>query len=315
MAALALALLPALAGAETTVRLAFAWAGGDQPGTPAPAEVQARDLLGEVALEVAPAEGEGAAPGVVLRVPDAAFRGPYARMRLVVGGLALPPGDSKADQDLRFAFEIVLRRDRLEPGQEVALTVPVATSSRRSAMKPLLEMPALVEDLPGRFFLAQQYMAAYAASPEAVAASPEGFALQRLIARAIADFAIAMADLPPGPALIVPSTELRDALELYWGNQPKGQAVHLAAYADARTLLWADLRLAEEHLQTARRAGPEAVAWCDRARALVGFFADHPPAEAEAAKVDRMFPNPGTLAGYLEGRRLDIGFVCSRLRI
>jgi hypothetical protein len=31
--------------------------------------------------------------------------------------------------------------------------------------------------------------------------------------------------------------------------------------------------------------------------------------------VDLMFPNPGSLDGYLQGRRLDVKFICGRPQI
>lgn len=307
---------PATAWADVTVKLVFSWVDPDQAGGAvlAQPEVQATDVLGKAALTVAP--GAAPAEGTVetdVTLPDSAFQGPYARIRLAVSRLALPPGDSKSDQPVQMAFELVLRREAL--ADTVVLQVPVVTSSRRAALKPYMEMPPIVEELPARFFLAQQWMALYAASPEAVAEAPESFALHRLISRAIADFAIAMADLPPGPVLVVPPTELGKVLELYWDGQPKGRAIHLAAFADARTILWTDLRHAEDYLKQARRAGVDAVSLCNKARAVIDFFSAYPPDEEEAQRVDQMFPNPGTLSGYLQGRRLDIEFACTRLRI
>lgn len=306
--------LPGLALAEATVRLSFLWAEAGQTAPLAVPQVQASDLLTQSAITVA-ADPQAPAGGhdIVLTVPDAAFVGPYARLRLAVSGLSLPPGDSKSDQPIQFAFELVLRRDSLNA--PVVLTIPVVTSSRRGALKPYMEMPQIAEDLPARFFMAQQWMSLYEASPEAVAAAPKSFALHRAISRGIADFAIAMADIVPGPALVVPPPELGRVLELYWDRQPKGREIHLTAYADARTILWRDLRRAEDLLREARRSGVDAVQSCNKARELIGFFTANPPAEDEARKVDALFPNPGSLAAYLEGRNLDVKFACTRLRI
>lgn len=311
-AALGLA-LPGLARADATVRLSFTWADPAQSAPLSLPQVQASDLLGQQPIPVA-ADPQAPAGGhdIVLSVPDAAFAGPYARLRLAVSGLSLPPGDSKSDQPIQFAFELVLRRDSLSA--PVVLAIPVVTSSRRGALKPFMALPQIAEDLPARFFMAQQWMSLYQASPEAVAEAPQSFALHRAISRAIADFAIAMADTPPGPALVVPSEELGRVLELYWDRQPKGREIHLTAYADARTILWRDLRRSEDLLREARRAGVDAVEPCEKARALLGFFAAFPPAEAEARKVDALFANPGSLAAYLEGRALDVKFACTRLR-
>ena len=299
--------------ADTTVRMQFAYL--EQVSSPLPEPVvQASDLLAQstIATTTDPVAEDGSRT-VVLTVPDAAFQGPYARLRVALNGLRLPPEDSKADQDISFAFELVLRRDLMT--SDIALRVPVVTTSRRAALKSYMEMPEIREELPQRFFLAQQWMSVYRASAEAVEAAPQSFALHRLISRAIADFSIAMADVKPGPALIVPAEELGEVLRLYWDRQPKGRAQHLRAYADARTILWLDLARAEDILRTARRAGIESPKYCDEARELIGFFETNLPSEAEAAKVDSMFPNPGTLEGYIEGRKLDVKFVCTRFRL
>ena len=78
---------------------------------------------------------------------------------------------------------------------------------------------------------------------------------------------------------------------------------------------WLDVPLAEDLLRQARRSGIEAPAVCNAAREHLDFFARRLPDADEAAWVDAMFPVPGSLAGYLEGRRLDIIFACTRLRI
>ena len=124
-----------------------------------------------------------------------------------------------------------------------------------------------------------------------------------------------MADMDPGAVLILPAEELRDTLALYWDGQPDGRAIHLRAYADARTILWLDLGRTEDLLSTARRGGTPAPAACAEARALLAFFDSHRPDEAETGKVDSMFPNPGTLDGYLSGRRTDLTVSCARFSL
>lgn len=301
------------AARETELRFDFAFV---EPGLPAPVpEIVVTDLYSDRPLSVAAVEGE--AEGVARRVVQLEadrFDGPYARLRVAVSGLQLPAGDSKSDEVIRFAFEMVLRRDLLPDGP-LEVRIPVVTTSRRQAMKPYMAMPELQEELPDRFFMAQQWMSLYQASAEAVAAAPQGFALHRLIARAVVDFAIATADARRGPVLILPTPELKQTLDLYWASMPTGQRTHIAAYEDARTILWLEVPLAEEMLRRARRSGIEAPAACAQAREHLDFFARRLPAEDEAGRVDRLFPTPGTLAGYLEGRRLDILFACTRLRI
>lgn len=68
-------------------------------------------------------------------------------------------------------------------------------------------------------------------------------------------------------------------------------------------------------LRRARQSGIEAPAACTQAREHLDFFARRLPDPDEAGWVDRLFPVPGSLAGYLEGRQLDIVFTCTRLRI
>lgn len=309
------ALLPLPALAEVPLRLSFAYLDAPEGAVlPAP-EVTVTDVLGGQPLPVtiAAPEGGGGAQQAALVLPEAAFSGPYARLRVAVTGLRLPPGDSQSDEPITIAFEMVLRRASLPETVEIA--VPVVTSSRRGAMKPYMEMPEIAEDLPDRFFMALQWMSVYRADEAAVAASPRSFALHRLISRAIADFAIGMAGDADGPVLILPSEELRDTLRVYWQNEPDGRALHLRAYADARTILWQDLARTETLLGDARRAGMNAPALCNEARGLLAFFKTHKPAEDEAAKVDSMFPNPGTLADYIAGRELDLLASCTRLRI
>jgi hypothetical protein len=309
--ALALLALAAPLRADTELRFEFRYLEADLPAPSA--EVVVTDLFTDTAIAVTPQEAaEGLATFVAVLSP-AQFDGPYARLRVAVSGLALPPGDSKSGEDIRFAFEMVLRRDLLDG--PVVVQIPVVTTSRRQAMKPYMAMPDLIEDLPNRFFLAQQWMSLYQASPDAVAAAPQAFALHRLIARAVVDFAIATADVRRGPVLILPAPELAQTLDLYWSSMPEGKETHLAAYADARTILWLDVPLAEDLLRQARRSGIEAPAVCNAAREHLDFFARRLPEADEAAWVDAMFPVPGSLAGYLEGRRLDIIFACTRLRI
>lgn len=297
--------------ADTTLRFDFTPL---DPGLAAPAPtLEITDLIAGTPLVVAAQEPEGATASLTATVPASRFDGPYARLRVVVGGLELPADDSKGGQEIRFAFEIVLRRALVQDGA-VTIRIPVVTSSRRGAMKPYLAMPDLPEDLPGRFFLAQQWMSLYQASPEAVAEAPQAFALHRLIARAVADFAIVTA-ARRGAALILPAPDLAQTLDLYWASMPSGQRTHQAAYADARTMLWLDVALVEDMLRIARRSGPDAPAQCQAARAHVGFFERRTPDPAEAGWVDALFPVPGTLAGYLKGRQADILFACTRMRL
>lgn len=312
-AGLALLVAGGAAARETEVRFEFAYL---EPGLPAPVpEVVVTDLYSDRTVELAAVEAEVEGMALrLLRLEADRFDGPYARLRVAVSGLELPAGDSKSGEDIRFAFEMVLRRDLLPDGPLV-VRIPVVTTSRRQAMKPYMAMPELVEDLPDRFFMAQQWMSLYQASAEAVAAAPQGFALHRLIARAVVDFAIATAEARRGPVLILPTPELAQTLDLYWASMPNGQRTHLAAYADARTILWLEVRQVEEMLRQARRSGIEAPAACAAARAHLDFFARRLPEVEEAGWVDGLFPVPGTLAGYLEGRRLDILFACTRLRI
>ena len=308
LASLALA---APSRADTELRFEFTYL---DTGLPAPApEVTLTDLFTDTRLDLAAQEGAEGTAVLSTTLPSSQFDGPYARLRVAVAGLLLPPGDSKSDEEIRFAFEMVLRRDLLDG--PVVVQIPVVTTSRRQAMRPFMAMRDLVEDLPNRFFLAQQWMSLYQASAEAVAAAPQGFALHRLIARAVVDFAIATADVRRGPVLILPAPELAQTLDLYWSSMPEGERTHMAAYADARTIFWLDVPLAEDYLSQARRSGIEAAAACAAAREHLDFFSRRLPGPDEAAWVDALFPQPGTLAGYLEGRRLDILFACTRLRI
>lgn len=300
------------AWADTVLRFDFTPL---EAGFAAPAPtLEVTDLIAGNPLPVTAQDPDGSTASLTTTVPAGQFDGPYARLRVVVGGLALPAEDSKGGQEIRFAFEIVLRRALVQDGT-VTIRIPVVTSSRRGAMKPYLAMPDLPEDLPGRFFLAQQWMSVYQASPQAVAEAPQAFALHRLIARAVADFAIATADARRGAALILPAPDLAQTLDLYWASMPSGQRTHQAAYADARTMLWLDVALVEDMLRIARRSGPDAPAQCQAARAHVGFFERRKPDPAEAAWVDALFPVPGTLAGYLKGRQADILFACTRMRL
>ena len=299
--------------ADTELRFVFAYA---TPGLDAPApDLAVTDLLSDSPLEVVTPEPEAAGTTVLATtLAPGHFDGPYARMRVVVGGLELPPGDSKSGEPIRFAFELVLRRDRLEDGP-VTIRIPVVTTSRRQAMKPYMTMPDLAEDLPDRFFLAQQRMALSQASPQSVAEAPQACALHRLISRAVADFAIETAKARRGAVLILPAPELAQALDLYWSSMPSGQRTHMAAFADARTMLWQDVPLVEDLLRKARRSGTQAPALCLTARAYLDYFQRRQPAPDEAGRVDAMFPVPGTLAGYLRGRQIDLDFTCNRLRI
>lgn len=313
--ALCLFALPLQAGADVTLRLTIAYLDAAAGAVTTAPTLTVTDLLGTAPLQASiaadPADASRQVASVTL--PESLFSGPYARLRVAVADLRLPPGDSKSGEDIRFAFELVLRRALV--GDTVDVHLPIVTSSRKGAMKPYMDFPQIAEELPARFFLAQQWMSLYQADPASVAASPQSFALQRLISRAIADFAIRMADLDAGAVLILPAVELRDTLALYWDGQPDGRAIHLRAYADARTILWQDLARSEDLLSLARRGGTTAPAACAEARALLTFFETQRPDESEAAKVDSMFPNPGTLDGYLAGRRTDLSVSCARFSL
>jgi hypothetical protein len=298
--------------AETNLRFEFTHLDSRLPA-PTPT-LTVTDLFSDTMLDVTAQDAAEATTVLSTIIADTRFDGPYARLRVVVGGLELPPGDSKSGQEIRFAFEIVLRRALVGDGQ-VVIRIPVVTSSRRQAMKPYLAMPDLVDDLPDRFFLAQQWMSLYQAGPDAVAAAPQAFALHRLISRAVADFAIATADERRGPVLVLPVPELAQTLDLYWSSMPTGKRTHLTAFADARTILWMDVPQVEDLLRKARRNSTEAPSLCRTAETYLGFFARRRPLPDEAAWVDAMFPVPGTLDGYLNGRQLDIGFTCTRLRL
>jgi hypothetical protein len=102
---------------------------------------------------------------------------------------------------------------------------------------------------------------------------------------------------------------------LYWDADRDGKKQHLRAYADARSFLWQDLAEVETILREARRAGVEAVGLCVRAEQVLDFFEKNPPPEEDARRVDLMFPNPGSLQGYIDGRRLDVLFICTRPKI
>ena len=182
-------------------------------------------------------------------------------------------------------------------------------------MKGLLADPPIAEEIPGRFFVAQQYMAAYQATEEAVAAAPGSFALHRLIARAMADFSLALTDQRGQGVQILPAAEMARDIGLYWKGDAEGRKQHLRAYSDARTMMWRDLSQVEDILRQARRAGVETVQRCAEAVQVLDFFETVRPPADEARKVDLIFPNPGTLDGYLEGRRLDVKFICSRPKI
>jgi hypothetical protein len=313
--ALGLFALPLQAGADVTLRLNLAYLDAAAGAVATAPTITVTDLLGTQPLQasIAPDPADSNRQVATITLPEALFSGPYARLRVAVADLRLPPGDSQSGEDIRFAFEVVLRRAMV--GEVIDLALPIVTSSRKGAMKPYMDFPQIAEELPARFFLAQQWMSLYQADPGSVAASPQSFALQRLISRAIADFAIRMADLEASAVLILPAVELRDTLALYWDGQPDGRAIHLRAYADARTILWLDLARSEDLLSLARRGGTTAPAACAEARALLDFFGTQRPDEAEAAKVDSMFPNPGTLDGYLAGRRTDLTVSCARFSL
>lgn len=301
------------ARADVLLRLSFSYLDGGGSGVPAP-DLTVTHLYSQTPLQalVPEAMPEGTAQRVI-PLSEADFTGPYARLRIAVGGLRLPPEDARADRDLTFAFEVILRRDKLADVVDIA--IPVIVSSRKDAMKPLLADPPIAEEVAGRFFIAHEYMAAYQATEEAVAASPTSFALHRVITRAQADFSLALTAQRGQGVQILPTEETRRAIELYWQSDREGRKQHLRAHADARSFMWQDLAEVEDILRQARRSGIETVQRCAEAVQILDFFeTTRPPAE-DARRVDLMFPNPGTLDGYLAGRRLDVKFICTRPKI
>lgn len=312
-ACVVLPLFAAPVEADVELRLSFSYLDGAGQSVPSP-EVTVTNLyrqspLTVMAPEVAP---EGSSERI-LTLTEADFVGPYARLRLAFGGLHLPPDDAKADRDLTFAFEMILRRDQVADAVDVK--VPVIVSSRKGAMKSLLADPPIAEEIPGRFFVAQQYMAAYQATEEAVAAAPGSFALHRLIARAMADFSIALTKQRSQGVQILPAEEMARDIGLYWKGDAEARKQHLRAYSDARTMMWRDLSEVENILRQARRAGVETVQRCAEATALLDFFENQRPPADETRKVDLIFPNPGTMDSYIAGRRMDVKFICSRPKI
>lgn len=302
---------PALA--EVSLRLTFAYLDSGTGAVPAP-RISATSLYRQAPLEVLAPElaPEGRAERVVT-LTDADFDGPFARLRLALGGLRLPQDDARADRELSFAFEVILRRDQVGP--EVDLTVPVIVSSRRDAMKPFLADPPVAEDLPGRFFIAQQYMAAYHATPEAVSAAPASFAPHRLIARAMADFALKLTGQAANGVQLLPAEEMARDIGLYWQTDREAQQLHLRAYADARSFPWMALAEVEKTLSAARRGGVESVRLCNEAVRMLDHFDRRRPDPDDARRVDLLFPVPGSLEGYLQGRRLDVRASCGRPKI
>lgn len=150
--ALCLALLALPAAADVTVRLDFAY---DHASSTPETRVQVTDLLQGQTLTSALTDGEPSHRLISFTLPETSFAGPYARLRLAVEGLHLPASDNKADQPIVFAFEMILRRSLIS--DEVTLNVPVASSSRKSAVKAAMEMPQIAEEVPSRFFLAHEW--------------------------------------------------------------------------------------------------------------------------------------------------------------
>lgn len=309
---LGLGALPAFGDVE--VRLSFSYVDPAAVAAVPSPDLAATNLSTSAPLTVlAPESAPEGTSERIIQVTEADFDGPYARLRLALSGLRLPPEDAKADRDLTFAFEIILRRDLV--GETVMIEVPVIVSSRKGAMKPLLADPPIAEELAGRFFLAQQYMSAYQAAEDAVAAAPGSFALHRLIARAMADFALQLTGQRAQGVQVLPAEEMARDISLYWQSDAEGKKQHLRAYSDARTFLWHDLAETEAILGAARSAGIETVQRCAEVTRILDYFDRARPMDSEARKVDLLFPNPGSLEGYLAGRRLDVKFICSRPKI
>jgi len=314
ISALMLALSAAMAEVKVTFALSYLDAAGAGAARPVPnPDVTVTNVYSGAAVTVlAPTEAPVGESQRIIALTDADFAGPYARVRVAIAGLALPPEDAKADVPLNFAFEMILSRDA---PQDLRIKVPVIVSSRKGAMKPFMAPPRLAEQLPQHFMVAQQYLAAYQASAEDVAAQPAAFALHRLIVRAVADYSILLTKLRKTGVQILPAEELASDINRYWTRDGEARRGHLKAYIDSRTVHWLDLPKVETLLRRARKSGAEGVALCDAAREMVDFFETNRPTEAEARKVDTMFPNPGTLQSYLDGRRTDIGYVCDRPKV
>lgn len=133
-----------------------------------------------------------------------------------------------------------------------------------------------------------------------------------MISRASADFALALSQARRGPVLLIPAEKLGATIKLYWPQGSEGRTTHLRAYQAARTSLWLDLAGVPDLLSQARKAGIERPKYCNQAKTLLGFFQKFRPSDSEAGLVDLIFPNPGTLQGYLEGRALDVTYSCFR---
>ncbi len=310
-----LAMGPAAADVKVTFALAYldAAGAGAARALPNPDVTVSNVYTGASIPVLAPSESPVGEAQRIITLGDGDFSGPYARVRVALSGLTLPPEDAKAATPLSFAFEMIIARDIAT--QDLRIEVPVIVSSRKSAMKPFMSAPRLAEELPQSFMVAQQYLSAYQASPEDVAQSPASFALHRLIVRAVADYSILLTKLRKTGVQIVPAEELASDIKLYWTRDGEARRGHLKAYIDSRTVHWLDAPQIETLLRRARKAGAEGVALCNAAREMVDFFDQNRPIEAEARKVDSMFPNPGTLQGYLDGRRTDIGYVCERPKV
>ena len=110
------------------------------------------DLLAGQILQPSPSEGEPRHRLISFTLPETSFDGRYTRLRLAVDGLRLPGDDNKANQSIVFAFEMLLRRDQIT--DTVKVDVPVVTSSRKSAIKPAMDMPQIAEKVGARFFQA-----------------------------------------------------------------------------------------------------------------------------------------------------------------
>lgn len=128
----------------------------------------------------------------------------------------------------------------------------------------------------------------------------------------MADFSLAMSQARPGPVLLIPAEEMGATIKLYWAQGSEGRSTHLRAYQEARTSLWLDLAGVQDLLSQARKAGVEGPKYCNQAKILLAFFKKYRPSDAEAGLVDLIFPNPGSLQLYLEGRELDVTYSCTR---
>ena len=106
--ALGLFALPLQAGADVTLRLNLAYLDAAAGAVATAPTITVTDLLGTQPLQasIAPDPADSNRQVATVTLPEALFSGPYARLRVAVADLRLPPGDSQSGEDIRFAFEL-----------------------------------------------------------------------------------------------------------------------------------------------------------------------------------------------------------------